>query len=47
MNWWTEHRRNMAQVRESGKFDRVGVAFKPFGGEPMICGVRDNKVTIL
>lgn len=32
---------------ESGKFDRVGVAFKPFGGEPMICGVKDNKITIL
>ena len=32
---------------ESGKFDRVGAAFKPFGGEPMICGVKDGKVTLL
>ena len=37
----------MAQVRESGKYDRVGVAFKPFGGEPMICAVKEGKVTIL
>lgn len=32
---------------ESGRFDRVGVAYKPFGGEPMICGVKDGKITIL
>lgn len=39
--------RRLYTIYESGKFDSIHVAYKPFGGEPMICGVKDGKVTIL
>lgn len=42
---YVDERLHAALVR--WKFDSVGVAYKPFGGEPMICGLKDNKVTIL
>ena len=39
--------RRLYGVIESRKYDRVGVAYKPFGGKPMICGVKEGKITIL
>lgn len=32
---------------DSRKFDRVNAIRIPFGGKPMICGIKDGKVTIL
>jgi hypothetical protein len=34
-------------VYESGKFDSIHIVCKPFGGKPMICGVKSGKVTII
>lgn len=38
--------RRLYGIVESHKYDRVGVAYKPFGGKPMICCVKDGKVTL-
>ena len=39
--------RRLYSVVKSRRFDRVGVAYPPFGGKPMICGLKDDKITIL